>query len=496
MNIRADAAAIVTQVVVQKKSLDDALPDYLKKYDEARDKALLQELSYGTLRWHHKLDAITKSLLTKTSKKTDALVHSLILVGLYQLLYLRIPHHATLFETVAATHTIKKLWAKGLVNAVLRNFIRGQEKILAQIENTPNTNEFAGYFNHGSHTLSKMNLGVKPSSERQDPVWKHNGARFTPSVNEEREERGRQSINSFYEGYAKYSHPEWLIKLLQKSWPKNWEEILNANNDRPPLHLRVNLSKISRDDYLKKLESLNIHAKTHATSKTAITLEKPVDISALPDFYRGFVSVQDLAAQYAVDLLELKPGLRVLDACAAPGGKTAHILENTPDLQELVAVDLIDKRLEMIQNNLTRLQLSATLICGDATKPLKWWDGKKFDRILLDAPCSGTGVIRRHPDIKILRQEKDINNNAALQFKLLEALWPLLNNDGILVYATCSVLPQENQMVIEKFLLKYNNAQEKPITVSWGHKVTHGIQIFPETSGSDGFYYAKILKLA
>ncbi|HBC71907.1 MAG TPA: 16S rRNA (cytosine(967)-C(5))-methyltransferase, partial [Coxiellaceae bacterium] len=147
MNIRADAAAIVTQVVVQKKSLDDALPDYLKKYDEARDKALLQELSYGTLRWHHKLDAITKSLLTKTSKKTDVLVHSLILVGLYQLLYLRIPHHATLFETVAATHTIKKLWAKGLVNAVLRNFIRGQEKILAQIENTPNTNEFAGYFN-------------------------------------------------------------------------------------------------------------------------------------------------------------------------------------------------------------------------------------------------------------------------------------------------------------------------------------------------------------
>ncbi|EKD45442.1 MAG: hypothetical protein ACD_69C00290G0001 [uncultured bacterium] len=186
----------------------------------------------------------------------------------------------------------------------------------------------------------------------------------------------------------------------------------------------------------------------------------------------------------------------MLDACAAPGGKTAHILENTPDLQELVAVDLIDKRLEMIQNNLTRLQLSATLICGDATKPLKWWDGKKFDRILLDAPCSGTGVIRRHPDIKILRQEKDINNNAALQFKLLEALWPLLNNDGILVYATCSVLPQENQMVIEKFLLKYNNAQEKPITVGWGHKVTHGIQIFPETSGSDGFYYAKILKLA
>jgi len=433
MNIRADAAIIINQVASEKKSLDDVLPSYLKKYEDARDKALLQELCYGTLRWYYKLDAIAKSLLTKTSKKTDALVYSLILVGLYQLLYLRIPHHAALFETVAVTDIIKKTWAKGLINAVLRNFTREQEKILAQIE--------------------------------KDLV-------------------------------AKYSHPEWLITLLQKSWSKNWKEILNANNDHPPLHLRVNLQKISCDDYLKKLKELEIQAKIHTTSETAITLEKPIDISALPDFYHGFVSVQDLAAQYAVDLLELKPGLRVLDACAAPGGKTAHILENTPDLQELVAVDLIDKRLEMIQNNLTRLQLSATLICGDATKPLKWWDGKKFDRILLDAPCSGTGVIRRHPDIKILRQEKDINNNAALQFKLLEALWPLLNNDGILVYATCSVLPQENQMVIEKFLLKYNNAQEKPITVSWGHKVTHGIQIFPETSGSDGFYYAKILKLA
>jgi 16S rRNA (cytosine967-C5)-methyltransferase len=430
---RADAATIVAQVVAQKKSLNEVLCDYAKKYEDPRDQALLQELSYGTLRWHYKLDAIAKSLLTKTTKKTDVLVYALIMVGLYQLLQLRIPHHAILFETVAATHIIKKSWAATLVNAILRNFIRQQENILAQIEKIPLT---------------------------------------------------------------KYSHPEWLIKLLQESFSTNWAEILSANNERPPMHLRVNLQKISCDAYLKKLESLGIAAKIIQNSKTAITLEKPVDINKLPGFYDGLVSVQDLSAQYVVDLLELKPGLRVLDACAAPGGKTAHILENTRSLQELVAVDITDERLEMIQDNLKRLQLSATLILGDATKPEQWWHGKKFDRILLDAPCSGTGVIRRHPDIKILRQFKDIAANASLQLKLLETLWPLLEKQGILVYATCSILPQENHMVIEKFLHKYNNAQEETINADWGHKNKFGRQIFPQNDSGDGFYYAKILKVS
>lgn len=431
MNIRADAATIITTVILQKKSLDDVLPGLLPEYKMARDKGLLQELCYGTLRWYHRLDAITKTLLTQTSKKTDPLIYSLILVGLYQLIYLRIPPHAALSETVNATRIFQKPWAASLVNAVLRNFTRNQEKILAQLE-----------------------------------------ANFV----------------------ARYSHPEWFIKLLQKSMPKQWREVLEANNEYPPMHLRVNLQKNSRDAYLEKLTSANLNADKSPNTLTAITMEKPLDISMLPDFFQGSISVQDLAAQYAADLLELAPGLRVLDACAAPGGKTCHILEHTPALQELVAVDLTIKRLEMIRSNLTRLQLSATLVCGDAAKPDKWWDGKKFDRILLDAPCSGTGVIRRHPDIKILRRPEDIKSNATLQLKMLEALWPLLSDGGILVYATCSVLAQENQEVIEKFLRKYDNADEKSIAATWGYEVIHGRQIIPKNNDSDGFYYAKILK--
>ncbi|MEI8055668.1 MAG: hypothetical protein WCH10_06775 [bacterium] len=197
----------------------------------------------------------------------------------------------------------------------------------------------------------------------------------------------------------------------------------------------------------------------------------------------GFVSVQDIAAQYAANLLELKPKLRVLDACAAPGGKTAHILEAEPNLQELIAVDIEDARLKMVEANLNRLQLSAKFVCGDASKPQNWWDGKKFDRILLDAPCSGTGVIRRHPDIKILRKPQDIANNASRQLELLKALWPLLADDGLLVYATCSILPEENFLVVKNFMQQYNEA-----------KVVHDRQLFPTTNGGDGFYYAVITK--
>lgn len=431
MNIRTDAATIITEVIRSRKSLDELVPIHATKYAESRDGSLLQELTYGTLRWYYRLDAIAKLLLTKSSKKTDPLIYSLILVGFYQLLYLRIPQHAVLFETVDATRTMQKSWATSLVNGVLRNFMRSQDKILPQLEN---------------------NL------------------------------------------VAKYSHPNWLIKRLKQDLPEDWLEILNENNLHPPLHLRVNLQKISRDDYFKKLSLLGITAKIPKDSKTAITLEKPIDIVKLPGFHQGLVSVQDLSAQYAADLLELKPGLSVLDACAAPGGKTSHILENTASLLKLVALDLSEKRLAMIQENLKRLQLSATLIWVDATKTSEWWDGEKFDRILLDAPCSGTGVIRRHPDIKILRQPKDILANATLQLKLLESLWPLLTDGGILVYATCSLLPEENQLVIEKFLGKYNNAREASITTDWGKPAKFGRQIFPKTHSTDGFYYAKISK--
>jgi len=431
MNTQTDATKIIDKVISQKKSLDEILGIYLAKQSSPLDRALLQELSYGTLRWYHKLDAIAKLLLHNTTKKADPLIYALILIGLYQLLYLRIPHYAILSETVEATRWLKKPWAAAFVNAILRNFIRRQEEILKQIE--------------GNNTLQ-------------------------------------------------YSHPAWLIKLLQKSWPQNWQDILAANNEYPPMHLRVNLQKISRDDYLEKLEKLEIKAKAVPGLAAAITLEKPCDVLKLPEFQNGFVSVQDLAAQYAADLLELKPGLRVLDACAAPGGKTAHILETEPNLQELIAVDIEGARLEMVKANLNRLQLSAKFICGDITKTQNWWDGKKFERILLDAPCSGTGVIRRHPDIKILRKPQDIVNNSARQFELLKALWPLLADGGLLVYATCSILPEENFLVVKNFLQQYNNAREKSITMNCGIQTMYGRQLFPATNGNDGFYYAVITK--
>ena len=431
MNTQADAAKIITKVISQKKSLDEVLDIYLAKHSSPLDRALLQELSYGTLRWYYKLDTIAKLLLHNTTKKTDSLVYALILIGLYQLLYLRIPQYAILNETVKATRLLQKPWAAAFVNAILRNFIRQQTEILNQIEG---------------------NI------------------------------------------VAQYSHPPWLIKLLQQAWPQKCLSILAANNEYPPMHIRVNLQKISRNDYLKKLHELGIKAKPVPDLAAAITLENPCDVSKLPEFQNGFVSIQDLAAQYAATLLELKPGLRVLDACAAPGGKTAHILETEPNLQELIAVDIEDERLEMVKANLDRLQLLAQFICADVAKTQKWWDGKKFDRILLDAPCSGTGVIRRHPDIKILREPQDITNNAARQLELLKALWPSLANGGLLIYATCSVLPEENFLVVKNFLSQYNDAKEKLIAIDCGIEVIHGRQLFPTTDGGDGFYYAAITK--
>lgn len=280
----------------------------------------------------------------------------------------------------------------------------------------------------------------------------------------------------------KYSHPLWLINLIKSAWSQQWQDILIANNTHPPMHLRVNFQKISRNDYIKKLAALGLQTLPLPTLASAITLAKPCPIEQLPGYYEGLVSNQDLAAQYAAYLLELKPGLRVLDACAAPGGKTAHILETEPQLQ-IIALDVTAKRLKMVATTLKRLQLSAKLICADASKPQNWWDGKKFERILLDAPCSGTGVIRRHPDIKVLRQPDDIAKHTNKQLALLEALWPLLTNNGLLVYATCSILPAENFAVIKKFSQQHSNV-----------KIQSEKQLFPTINNTDGFYYAVLSK--
>lgn len=423
MNLRAAAAETLYQVIVKGTSLSEALTE---TFTDPRDQAFLQAVCYGVCRRYFYLDAILQQLIDKPLKAKDQDVYLLLLVGLYQLSDMRVPEHAAIAETVAAVKKLKKIWAKGLVNAVLRNYQRRAAELQQQVKN---------------------NLS------------------------------------------AYYSHPMWFIKKIQQDWPEDWASILDANNQQAPLSLRVNQRKITRENYLPKISG-------HVISETAsgISLDKPVDVQHIPDFFAGEVSVQDGAAQMAAELLQLMPGQRVLDACAAPGGKTAHILELQPALAEVVAIDKDEKRLSSVAANLQRLHLSATLIVDDAGNPARWWDKKLFDRILLDAPCSASGVIRRHPDIKILRRENDIAKLAVEQLRLLTALWPLLNVNGLLVYATCSIFTEENEQVLQTFLAQHPEAKMDFIETKWGKKCDIGKQILPGMYDMDGFYYARLRK--
>ena len=294
---------------------------------------------------------------------------------------------------------------------------------------------------------------------------------------------------------ALVSHPDWLINQIENNWPQQAQQILNENNRQAPMALRVNSSRCNRENYMEQLTEKAILASVAPVCPTAIVLNKPVAVEVVPGFADGLVSVQDTAAQLAAGLLEVKPGQRVLDVCAAPGGKTAHILEMQPKLADLLAVEIDKNRLQRVKENMERLDLSAQLIHGDATKPAEWWDGRPFDRILLDAPCTALGVIRRHPDIKLLRRKEDIQVLQSLQKELLNTVWKLLVPEGILLYATCSILKQENELQVRSFLQEHHDAVEVAIDAGWGMAREHGRQILPGDSGMDGFYYAKIRKI-
>ena len=432
MNPRLAAAKALTAVLNGKASLNSSLPLQLDKV-EVRDRGLTQDLAFGTARWQPRLSALANKLLQKPFKAADADVEALLLVGLYQLLYTRIPAHAAIGETVGCADKLKKPWAKALLNAVLRNAQRESEALLAELE--------------------------------RDPV-------------------------------VRTAHPRWLQKSLKAFWPEQWEAICAANNAHPPMILRVNRRHHSRDAYLQLLVEAGIEAQPCTFSQDGIVLAEACDVRNLPGFAEGWISVQDEAAQLAADLLDLAPGQRVLDACCAPGGKTCHILEVEPKLAGVVAVDLEAKRLVRVRENLERLGLSAELIAADGRDTATWWDGKPFQRILLDAPCSATGVIRRHPDIKLTRQPDDIAALATLQGELLDAMWPTLEVGGILLYATCSTLPTENTEVIEAFLARTPGARELDIAGQFGIKQPHGRQLLAQEGGHDGFYYAKLIKIA
>ncbi len=428
MSVRASAARALGHVLGEGASLSAVLPPALAKTDP-RDRGLLQELCHGVCRWHPQLQAWLDRLLARPLDPREHVIQALLLVGLYQLQHLRIPEHAAVAETVAAARELRKPWAVGLTNAVLRAALRRRAELTEVLET--------------------------------DPV-------------------------------ACTAHPRWLLERLQQDWPDDWPAIVAANNARPPFTLRINQRVLDREEYRQRLATGRI-AEPVAPVETALVLSEPVDPATLPGFAEGWASVQDAAAQLAAPLLEVEPGLRVLDACAAPGGKTGHLLECVPDL-DLTALDQDAVRLERVRDNLTRLGLKARLVAGDARQPANWWNGVPYDRILLDAPCSATGVIRRHPDIKLLRRDSDIAALAGQQQILLVSLWPLLRPGGRLLYATCSVLRQENERVIANFLTAQLDAEEQPIIAPWGRPLWHGRQILPGEAGMDGFYYALLVK--
>lgn len=430
MNIRAVAARVINEII-EGASLTDVLPEALKQFADPRDQGFLQAVCYGVCRWFFRLDLVMEYLLDRPINEKDGDIHALILVGLFQLMEMRVPAHASVSETVSAVESLKKPWAKGLVNAVLRNYLREAETIHKEIQKNET---------------------------------------------------------------ALYSHPEWFVASVSKDWPAEWQDILTANNQHPPFALRVNTGLISREDYLEKLAALEMDAQAILETQSGIVLAKPVDVTSLPGFADGEISVQDGAAQLASELLNPLAGMRVLDACAAPGGKTTHVLEMQKHLTELVAVDCEESRLDIVRENLERLKLSATIKCADICEVDAWWDGELFDRILLDAPCSASGVIRRHPDIKLLRRAEDVSQLAKVQMQMLTTLWPLLRPEGILVYTTCSVLTEENAQNLQSFIASHQDAKEIKINASWGKECTIGRQILPGMHGMDGFYFACLRK--
>lgn len=430
-NLRFQCLQIMLQLQRNGGSLTRLLPAAQQLVAPA-EQAQLQAWAFGWCRWSHQLSALVDSLLAKPLKTKDLDLYLLMQLGLFQLRHTPTASHAAVDETVKVIKRLKKPWARALVNAVLRNYQRQAVELEKSL----------------------------PES-------------------------------------ALYSHPDWLLERFKTDWPAAWVAICNANNEQAPMWLRVNRLRVSAAQYSTRLQAIDINstvaglalADARCKAASAVLLDSPVPVSKLPGFDAGDVSVQDAAAQFAADLLlhYCPSGGRLLDACSAPGGKTAHAAESSW-FSRIVAIDRDDERLSRVGLTLQRLQLSDTVdqIHADAASIDEWWDGVAFDAILLDAPCSGTGVIRRHPDIKLLRRASDIEPLVEMQKRLLEALWKTLADGGVMLYATCSVLKDENEHQLNDFLQTHANAR----------LLDTPIQIFPGDSAMDGFFYAAIKKSA
>jgi 16S rRNA (cytosine967-C5)-methyltransferase len=432
---RSLAAHAVARVLREGVTLDAALKAALVAADPQLH-ASVRSLGYGAVRGFFRHEAILGKLLSTPVRSLDFLVRALFSVAFYELEDERTPEYAVVDAAVQTAKATDAVRASGLINAVLRRYLRERKTLDVEIAGKPAT---------------------------------------------------------------RHAAPIWLADRFRADWPVRWTQLLAASDSHAPMWLRVNKRLSSTDEYLAELAAAGIGARAEVRVPQAIVLDSPCDVHALPGFAAGVVSVQDLGAQCAAFPLALQASQRVLDACAAPGGKTALMAEREPDLQKLLAVDIDPNRLGRVRENLARGSLNAEVIMGDAAEPAKWWDGVPFDRILLDAPCSGLGVIRRHPDIRLRKSPSDIDKLPALQGKLLRAAWTLLAPGGRLVYVTCTVTRSENHDVIAGFLDGAADAQLVPVEAweGWpglGEADGFGRQILPGEAGADGFYYAALTK--
>lgn len=427
-SVRAHAAEIIYALQNQQSNLDALLRKHTKNLSPS-DKKLLQSICYGICReWFH-LDEIEAHLLDKPLKARDQILSAIVRCGVYELGWMGSKEHAVVSEYVDVTLAAGRPWARGLINAVLRQFIRKKSELKME--------------RHSKQTL--------------------------------------------------WNHPTWLIDTIQDSWPDYLEQILVENNVHPPMTLRVNRTKTDRDRYIKSLESQGIHAES-GSSPDSVRLSEPMAVQSLDGFAEGLVSVQDESSQWASIILDPQPNERILDACAAPGGKTCHLLE-IADAQ-ITALDVSEQRLSRIKENLVRLGLRADLIAADASHTGSWWDQKPFDAILLDLPCSATGVIRRNPDVRLMRSEASLKSLLGMQSMILDATWETLKINGRFLVTTCSILPQENEHQIRKFLDRHSDAALVQIEDVPGIHTPYGIQNFPLHTGGDGFFYSLLVKSA
>ncbi len=423
------AAEILADLLRRRLPLDDLLAIHLSRRRlKERDRAFVKALCYESCRWFHRLRFLLDQLVKE--RIGDLEIFCLALIGLCQLQQLEIQPYAAVYETVEAAN--QKPWAKGLLNAILRRYLRERKRLEAEADRD-------------------------------------------------------------YE--AQFSHPAWLRRRIETTWPRQAESVLEANNRHPPMTIRVNLTRTTLRQYAFRLAQAGLTARPIPGVPSALVLDRPVAVEALPGFAEGLVSVQDGAAQLAPYLLDLRPGQRVLDLCAAPGGKTLHLLEHCPNVREVVAVERSADRIAQLEENVARLGFQGRVrtIQADGRNLEAWWDGEPFDRILLDAPCSATGVIRRHPDIKLLRQEGEIPKLANLQAQLLDAASRCLKPGGQLLYVTCSILAQENHQQIRRWLRRNRSFRMGPLPEKWGHPTGFGLQILPGERDMDGFFYALLV---